>query len=94
VADDWRLEHLRTLPFLRGLRFQRKPYKAYSASWDHDHCVGCWATFAERDSGSERIEREGYATTADYEKGAEYEWACIACFSLFRGEMGWIEVTN
>lgn len=94
MEGDWRLEHLRTQPYLRGVQFQRTPYKARHPDWDHDHCLGCWATFAENAEGSGPIEHEGYATTSDYEKGAGYDWVCVTCFSLFREEMGWIEVTN
>ena len=91
---DWRLQHLRTQPYLRGVRFRRAFYKAHHPDWDHDHCVGCWAKFAEHALGSEPIEQEGYATTSDYQRGAGYDWVCITCFSLFRDDMGWIEVQN
>ena len=76
------------------MRFLRKPCKAYRPDWDHDHCAGCWAKFAEHSSDAEPIEREGYATTADYGKGADYVWICVPCFLLFRSQMGWIEVAS
>jgi hypothetical protein len=33
--------------------------------------------------------KEGYATMADFPKGARYEWVCIQCFSELKAEMGW-----
>lgn len=92
MQDDWRLEHLRTQPYLRGVRFQRKQYKAYRPGWEHDHCVGCWAKFAEYESDSEPIEHEGYSTCSDYQHGEDYDWVCLTCFDLFRTEMGWSEI--
>jgi len=89
---DARLEHLQTQPYLRGVRFQKTTYRAYRPGWDHDHCVGCWAKFAEHRSNREPIEREGYTTTADYERGAQYEWVCLNCFSDFKEAMDWTEV--
>jgi hypothetical protein len=60
MTKDWRLEHLETQPYLRGAAFTRKPYRAYSATWEHDHCAGCWAKFME--PPAEEL-HEGYATT-------------------------------
>jgi hypothetical protein len=71
---DWRLEHLETQPHLCGVAFKRMTYRAYREGWDHDHCVGCWAKFAEFDDPTEPIEHEGYATTEKYVRGAEYDW--------------------
>ncbi len=89
---DWRLDHLNTQPYLRGVKFRRAPYKAPRPGWDHDHCVGCWATFAEFESDKEQILHEGYATCDDYPKGAQYEWVCPECFKDFREVMSWVEV--
>ena len=33
--------------------------------------------------------KEGYATRADYPKGARYEWVCVKCFAELKGEMDW-----
>jgi hypothetical protein len=46
----------------------------------------------EQDSPTEPIEHEGYATTADYPKEAEYEWVCKKCFADFSEAMGWAAV--
>jgi hypothetical protein len=84
---DWRVENAKGLKDL-GLR--RKKYKKWNERWDHDHCAGCWATFAKFD-GPE-IQHEGYATYNDYKFGADYDWVCLPCFSDLREEMGWTEV--
>jgi hypothetical protein len=42
----------------------------------------------------EGVVHEGYATTADFVRGAEYEWACVSCFEQFREAMGWKDVTT
>jgi hypothetical protein len=84
---DWRIHNCR---LLRGLMLRRKPYRKWSERWDHDHCAGCWARFAEVD-GPE-IQHEGYATCEDYKLGADYDWVCVGCFSELKDEMGWVEV--
>ena len=84
---DWRIDNAE---HLRGLHLRRKEYRRWSDTWDHDHCAGCWAKFAEFDGPD--IHREGYATCADYQRGADYEWICIQCFSELKSEMGWSEV--
>jgi hypothetical protein len=55
-------------------------------TWDHDHCAGCWAEFAEFE-GSD-ILHEGYATGADYPKGAAYWWVCPTCFTDLEATLG------
>jgi hypothetical protein len=93
VARDWRLEQLETQPYLRGVGFTRKPYREYRPGWDHDHCAACGMKLAEPELAGEDIVHEGYATTEDFVRGADYEWVCIPCFALFRDEMGWIELS-
>ena len=93
MTDDWRLETLRTQPYLRGLSFVRKSYKAYRPGWEHDHCAACHVTLAERDVQGDDIIREGYATTSEYRHGADYEWICPPCFAEFKDMMGWRDVT-
>jgi hypothetical protein len=93
MNKDWRLEHLQTQPYLRGVSFVRKTYRAYRRGWDHDHCVACWAKLTERSMDGDTILHEGYATTAEYVHGADYAWACISCFERFSGDMGWIDAT-
>ncbi len=89
--DDWRVLNAR---FLRGARLQFSRYTRWSDTWDHDHCAGCWAKFAEFDG--EGIQHEGFTTCADYTKGARYEWVCIDCFNALHQYMEWtvIDTSN
>ncbi len=40
------------------------------------------------------VVHEGYATTTDFVRGAEYDWVCVPCFELFCEVMGWKDVSN
>jgi hypothetical protein len=93
MAEDWRAEVLETIPELRGQSFVRKKYTEYRPGWDHDHCAVCGVKFAEHDIGGERVLRDGYAVTADYKHGADYEWVCPECFIASKARMNWTVVT-
>jgi hypothetical protein len=69
------------------MRLQHRRFIRWSETWDHYHCVACWAKFAEFDGPD--IQREGYATCEDYQYGACYEWICGACFSDLKDDMDW-----
>jgi hypothetical protein len=86
---DWRLDNVSGM---EGVRFRRKHYTRWSETWDHDHCVACWAKFAEFDGPD--ILHEGYATCEDYKYGADYDWICPSCFADLRVGMSWLDVTN
>jgi hypothetical protein len=92
MVEDWRADILQILPYLRGQSFVRKPYTEYRPGWDHDHCAVCAVTFAEFDVEGEDVLHEGYAITATYEKGADYEWVCAECFEASNARMGWREI--
>ena len=81
---QWRLDFTR---HLQGVKLRYQKYKRWSASWDHDHCAACWATFAEFDGPD--IQHEGYATCEDYKHGARYDWVCRDCFEDLKEFMGW-----
>jgi hypothetical protein len=85
--SDWRLQNVKGF---EGLRWRRKRYRPWSDTWDHDHCIGCWAKFAELDAPDAL--HEGYATCEDWKHGADYDWVCPSCFADLREAMGWIEV--
>ena len=94
MEQDWRAKHLETQPYLRGVRFQRKQYRPPRPDWDHDHCVACWAKFAEIPEGDEPVQHDGYTTCADYQHGAEYDWVCPQCFADFKELMHWKEASD
>ncbi len=92
MTKDWRLENLELQP-LYGVRLVRKPYRSNRPDWEHDHCLGCWAKLMEPDVEGDDIIHEGYATTDDYPRGADYNWVCPSCFEEFRDAMGWVDAT-
>ncbi|HXX08618.1 MAG TPA: hypothetical protein VEJ43_11195 [Pseudolabrys sp.] len=94
MTKDWRLEQLEARPYLWGATFTRKSYRASSPEWDHDHCTACWTTLAESHIKRADIIHEGYATTAEFVRGADYSWICVACFEQFRDIMEWRDVTT
>jgi hypothetical protein len=94
MTKDWRLEHLETQLYLRGVSFMRKPYRAYRRDWEHDRCVAGWKTFEEPGGSNPHAVHEGYATTESFVRGADYEWVCVSCFDDFTERMGWVEETR
>jgi hypothetical protein len=81
-----------------GTEFVRKPYRAPSEKWDHDHCEFCGAKFMDpnySDRHRRVIEADpeiltaGYTITDEHEKGAEYYWVCPSCFDDFGEEFRW-----
>jgi hypothetical protein len=93
MSDDWRADVLETLPYLRGQSFVRKPYRAYRADWEHDHCAVCGVKLMEPAAEAEDVLHEGYATTSDYRHGEDYEWVCAECFAASSDVMGWKDAT-
>jgi hypothetical protein len=93
MTKDWRLEHLQTQPYLHGVNFVRKLYRAPRPGWGHDHCVACWATLADPNIAGADIVHEGYATTDDFVRGADYDWVCVPCFQQFCEVMAWKDAT-
>ena len=68
-STDWRFDRLK---WLQGCTFRLVKYHAPSDDWDHDHCNGCWAKFA--DFHGPDILHEGYVYTKPYEEGPEPEF--------------------
>ena len=87
LQKDWRIDNCK---HVRGERFHRKQYRAPREDWDHDHCLACWATFA--DFEGPEILHEGYATLAESKWGADYHWICAQCFNDLHELMEWVAV--
>jgi hypothetical protein len=65
-SADWRYDRLK---WLQGCTFRFLEYHAPSKEWDHDHCAGCWAKFADFDGPD--ILRKGFVYAEPYEVGPE-----------------------
>ncbi len=100
AEDDWRLTGQDR--YLKGISLTHKPYRVYSEKWEHDHCAFCGAKFIDPSfSDAHRkladdpaVQIAGYTTTADYRRGAEYEWICESCFADFVEEFEWKVTTS
>lgn len=89
MTKDWRLTQLEPLSYLRGVAFVRKRYRAPSPEWDHDYCTACWATLAEPTIKAIDTIHEGYTTTSEFVRGADYDWICVRCFDQLSEIMEW-----
>jgi len=76
--DDWRLASARSI---KGAVLKWSRYRQPRPAWDHDHCVACWAKFAEFEGPD--IQHEGYATLD------EYNWVCAVCFRELKEVLDW-----
>ncbi len=89
MNGDWRLTNQEA--YLKGAALARRPYTARGEGWDHDHCEFCWATLMDADAPERDPDAlsEGYATTAEHPRGADYHWVCPSCFDDFAAMFGW-----
>ena len=97
MDDDWRL--MGQEKYLQGATFVRKPYRVWSETWEHDHCVFCATKFIDpafseahaamvRDDPAVRT--EGYAALGTGPEGQDdYHWVCATCFDDFRERFAW-----
>jgi hypothetical protein len=81
---QWRIDNAARL---KGQRLAFHRYTQPSETWDHDHCAACWVKFAEFEGPD--ILHHGFATGADYQHGALYEWVCETCFKDLKHDMQW-----
>lgn len=57
--DDWRLTGQDE--YMSGVTLVWLPYRQWSETWDHDHCMFCWAKFVPEGIPSDaEAEHEGY----------------------------------
>lgn len=94
--SDWRLTDQDS--YLHGATLTHKRYRARSETWEHEHCVFCWTKFMDPDFSAEHrryiaehpdVLTEGYTTTAEHERGADYHWICKPCFDDFAERFAW-----
>lgn len=78
----------------RGTKLIRKIYEAPRPGWDHDHCSFCQVKFVVPNTASsmsdEDVRTEGFTTTSEFVRGADYEWICDDCCADFAEEFGWV----
>jgi hypothetical protein len=71
--------------------------RARSETWEHEHCLFCFAKFMDPDfSDAHRryieehndVLTEGYTTTSEHPQGAGWHWVCLRCVEDFAEEFG------
>ena len=76
--------------FLQGAEFVHKPYRAWSESWEHDHCAFCTRKFVEAGRSLGDAVTIGYAAVGRGPEGQDdYHWVCEPCFADFRERFEW-----
>jgi len=80
MMSESNAERLRkSLSHYKGFVFRWQQWKALSPTWDHDHCAGCWARFAERpEEWNDRIYTEGWVTLWPTTRTAEEDEKTVA----------------
>lgn len=66
MESDWRYNNIK---HMREAVFRFAEYKAPSDDWDHDHCNGCWAKFAEFDAPD--VLHSGYVAAIPHKDTSE-----------------------
>jgi len=80
-ADTSEEDLTRLLSRYRGFVFRWQRYKELSPQWDHDHCIGCWARFAERpEEWRDLVHTEGWVTLWPVGDTVEEEAQAISAF--------------
>ena len=70
-----------------GAVFRWAPYRP---STTRNHCVFCWAPFAEPGDFESDAHAEGYVTAAPFNAAADdYLWVCDSCFYEHRDKFAW-----
>ena len=69
TQEDWRYSKISGVA---RATFRFTKYRAPSQKWDHDHCEGCWAKFAEFDGPG--VLHEGYVTASPFQEMPEPEF--------------------
>jgi len=78
------------LPPGTALMFKR--YRAWSKTWEHDHCLFCFAKFMDPNFSEahrrfieehDNVLSEGYTTIDEHPRGADYHWVCAQCVEDF-----------
>ena len=83
--------------FPPGTTLELKPYRTHKASWDHDHCIFCWAKLMDPELSAESrraVEGNPEILIAGYTVGPPGgEWVCPSCFDEFAERFDWRSTT-
>jgi hypothetical protein len=82
---------------ISGAQPSGKPYRAWRADWEHDHCAFCWRKLVEEGTPSDdpETQTQGYAALGRGPQGEDdYHWVCDKCFADFRDRFGWTVVES
>ena len=79
--------------FPPGTTLELRPYRTHKASWDHDHCIFCWAKLMDpelSEASRRAVENDPEILTSGYTAGpVGGEWVCPSCFDEFVERFGW-----
>jgi hypothetical protein len=79
--------------FPPGTALELRRYRTHRASWDHDHCIFCWATLMDpelSDACRRAVEGDSEILISGYTVGPPGgEWVCPNCFEEFAARFDW-----
>jgi hypothetical protein len=88
MDDDWRL--MGQERFLQDATFVHKAYRAWSPTWEHDHCSLSTRKLVEKPTGAADELTEAWAAVGRGPAGQDdYHWVCDDCFKDFRERFAW-----
>lgn len=69
-----------------------RPYRTHKPSWDHDHCIFCWAKLMDpelSEASCRAVEHDPEILSSGYTAGpVGGEWVCPGCFEEFAERLG------
>lgn len=79
--------------FPPGTTLELRRYRTHKPSWDHDHCIFCWAKLMDPDlseASRRAVEEDPQILTSGYTTGpVGGEWVCPSCFEEFAERFEW-----
>jgi hypothetical protein len=87
---------------LQGATLARRAYRAWSETWEHDHCEFWWTKFMDPTFSEDHAEfiavnpdvlTVGFAVQGRSPNGGtadDYWWVCPSCVADFAERFGWV----
>jgi hypothetical protein len=97
--EDWRLQGQEA--YLHGATLQKRRYRAWSETWEHDHCEFCQSRFMDPEFSASAaafvrahpdVLTVGFAVQGRGPAGRivdDYWWVCAACLDDFTERFAW-----